>query len=70
MSQKRYQHQMVKEGGNMNKTETYRTTTIKVGNCTINIYHPILTEKERLEREEMVKTALANFGRALEGMKC
>lgn len=54
----------------MNKTETYRTTTIRVGNCTINIHRPILTDKERLEREEVVKTALANFGRALEGMKC
>lgn len=53
-----------------NKTETYRTRTIVVGNCTINIHQPILTNKERLEREEMVKTALANFGRALEGIKC
>ena len=26
--------------------------------------------KDFLERESMVKTALANFGRALEGMKC
>ena len=53
-----------------NKTETYRTRTIVVGNCTINIHQPILTNKERLKREEMVKTALANFGRALEGIKC
>lgn len=53
-----------------NKTETYRTKTIVVGNCTINIHQPILTDKERAERESMVKTALANFGRAMEEMKC
>ena len=54
----------------MNKTETYRTKTIVVGNAVVNIHRPILSDKERVEREEMVKTALANFGRALEGMKC
>ena len=53
-----------------NKTETYRTKTIVVGNCKINIHRPILSDKERLEREEIVKNALAQFGRALEGMKC
>ena len=39
----------------------YRTKTIKVGNCTIEINRPILTDEERLKREEEVKQAMRNF---------
>ena len=54
----------------MNKTETYRTTTVKVGNCTINIHRPILTEKEQTKRSEEIVSALRRYGIALEEMKC
>ena len=48
----------------MNNHETaYSTQTIKVGNATVCIHRPILTDKERLKQEEIVKTALANFGK-------
>lgn len=36
----------------------YRTKTIKVGNCTIEINRPILTAEEMARREEEVRTAL------------
>lgn len=39
----------------------YRTKTIKVGNCTVEINRPILTDEERLKREEEVKNALRSF---------
>lgn len=43
----------------------YRTKTIKVGNCTVEINRPILTEEERLKREEAVIQALRSFGRSM-----
>jgi hypothetical protein len=55
----------------MNKTETmYRTKTIQVGNATVCIHQPILTESERKKVEENIVSALSRYGRALEGMKC
>lgn len=54
----------------MNKPETaYSTQTIKVGNATVCIHRPILSDKERVEREEVVKTALAHFGKYIFGDK-
>ena len=45
-------------------TEGYRTKTIKVGNCTIEINRPILPAEEMARREAAVKQALMNFGRS------
>ena len=42
----------------------YRTKTIKVGNCTIEINRPILPAAEMARREEEVRQALRSFGRA------
>ena len=39
----------------------YRTKTIKVGNCTIEINRPILTAEEQAKREEIVRQALRGF---------
>lgn len=41
----------------------YRTKTIKVGNSTIEINRPILSEAEQAKREEQVRQALAAFGK-------
>lgn len=43
----------------------YRTKTIKVGNCTIEINRPILDDAERAKREDAVRHALMNFGRSM-----
>ena len=43
----------------------YRTRTFKHGNCTITVHRPILTDEERIKREEEIKRALAEFGRAM-----
>ena len=47
------------------KAEEYRTKTIQIGNATICIHQPILSDKERAKREEAVKAALRNYGRNL-----
>ena len=41
----------------------YRTKVIQVGNATIEIHRPILTEEERNKRENHVKDALRGFGK-------
>ena len=41
----------------------YRTKTIKVDNCTIEINRPILTAEEQAKREETVRQALRGFAR-------
>lgn len=41
----------------------YRTKTIKVGNCTIEINRPILTADETAKREAEVIQALKSFGK-------
>ena len=43
--------------------EGYRTTVIKVGNCTIEINRPILTPEEQKRREARVIEALKHFGK-------
>ena len=44
--------------------EGYRTKVVKVGNCTIEINRPILTDEERRKRERQVMDALIHFGRS------
>lgn len=41
----------------------YRTKTINVGNCTIEINRPILTAEEQAMREEIVIQALRGFAK-------
>lgn len=41
----------------------YRTKIIKVGNVTVEINRPILTEEERIKSEEIVKMALRSFAK-------
>lgn len=43
--------------------EGYRTKTIRAGNATIVIHRPILTEEERIKRENQVIDALRGFGK-------
>lgn len=43
--------------------EGYRTKTIRVGNATIEIHRPILTDAERSKRESQVIDALRGFGK-------
>ena len=43
--------------------EGYRTKVIQVGNATIEIHRPILTDAERNKRESQVKDALRGFGK-------
>ena len=43
--------------------EGYRTKTIQVGNATIEIHRPILTDAERSKRESQVIDALRGFGK-------
>ena len=43
----------------------YRTKVIRVGNATVEINRPILTDEERRKRERQVVDALAQFGRSV-----
>ena len=43
--------------------EGYRTKTIQVGNATVEIHRPILTDAERTKRENQVIDALRGFGK-------
>lgn len=43
--------------------EGYKTKTIKVGNCTIEINRPILSAEEMTKREDTVIQALKSFGK-------
>ena len=45
--------------------EGYRTKVIQVGNATIEIHRPILTDAERTKRENQVIDALRGFGKEL-----
>ena len=45
--------------------EGYRTKTITVGNCTVEINRPILPADELARREEAVRQALTSFGRSI-----
>ena len=42
--------------------EGYRTTVIKVGNCTVEVNRPILTPEEQKRAEQRVIEALKRFG--------
>ena len=42
----------------------YRTKVIQVGNATVEINRPILTDDERRKREGQVKDALIHFERS------
>lgn len=42
----------------MNKPEWAHTKTIQHGSCTINIYRPVLTERERAKQESRTREAL------------
>ena len=46
-----------------NVHEGYRTKTIRVGNCTVEINRPILTPEEQKRRENQVIEALKRFGK-------
>ena len=43
----------------------YRTKVIKVGNATVEINRPILTDEERRKREKQVLDALICFERSV-----
>ena len=43
--------------------EGYRTRTVKIGNCTVEINRPILTPEEQKRREDQVMEALKRFGK-------
>jgi hypothetical protein len=51
----------------MGKTEhtAYRTRTIQVGNATVSIHQPILSDRERAMRTEELVSALARYGKAI-----
>lgn len=49
----------------MDKAEKYITKTIKVGNVTVSIHHPILSDKERARRTEELVSALSRYGKAI-----
>lgn len=46
-----------------NVREGYRTKTIQMGNCTIEIHRPILSPEEQKRREGQVIDALRHFGK-------
>ena len=43
----------------------YRTKVIQVGNATVEINRPILTDEERRRRENQVRDALIQFERSV-----
>lgn len=43
----------------------YRTKVIKVGNATVEINRPILTDEERRKREGQVMDAVIHFERSV-----
>ena len=49
----------------MNKAEEYITTTIQVGNATVCIHRPILSDQERAKRTEELVSALSRYGKAI-----
>ena len=47
------------------KAEEYITKTIRVGNATVCIHRPILSEKEREKRTEELLSALSRYWKAV-----
>ena len=43
--------------------EGYRSKTIQMGNCTIELHRPILDPVERKKREDQIINALRGFGK-------
>lgn len=43
----------------------YRTKVVKIGNATVEINRPILTDEERRRREGQVMDALVQFERSV-----
>lgn len=43
----------------------YRTKVIRVGNATVAINRPILSDEERIRRENQVRDALIRFERSV-----
>lgn len=43
--------------------EGYRTKTITMGNCTIELHRPILDPVEQKKREDQIINALRCFGK-------
>lgn len=56
--------------GNKRKTDMprqeYRTKVIQVGNVTVTLRRPVLSDAERISREEQVKRAILNLAEAAE----
>jgi hypothetical protein len=46
--------------------EGYRTKTIQMGNCTIEIHRPILTPDEQRKREKQIIDALRGFRKGVQ----
>jgi hypothetical protein len=51
----------------MNKEITYITKTITVGNATVCIHRPVLTENERAKVTDGIVSALSRYGKAVIG---
>ncbi len=47
----------------------YKVTEHKIGNSTVFVYSPILTEEEKTKREKAAVRALAAFGREMHKSK-
>ena len=47
----------------------YKVTEYKVGNSTVFVYSPILTEEEKTKREKAAVRALAAFGQEMHKSK-
>ena len=43
--------------------EGYRTRTVQIGNCTVELNRPILTPEEQKRRESQIIEALKHFGK-------
>ena len=46
------------DGWETGHKEGYLTKVMQIGNCKVTIHRPILDDKERSRREELVKNAL------------
>ena len=44
----------------------YRTTTLQIGSCTVNIHRPVLSREDRERAEEQLKTSMLLLAEAAE----
>ena len=49
----------------MTKSEEYTTQVITIGNVTVYVHRPILTESERAKRTAELVSALSRYGKAI-----